>query len=169
MEEKNQGLPEEVLVEEELDTTDELDIESDSQPEDDTVTISKAELNKMKRKALAYESIKGQHKQETAPLNNNNFNTQVPSREEIFLAAQGYTEEDIDQLHAVAKGTGLSLKEAKEHSLFQAYIEKVKADKRAKKASLGASRGSTTKTPVVTTGMSAEDHKKYWKERNGVE
>lgn len=168
MEEKNQGLQEEVIVEEELDTTEELDNESYSQPEDDTVTISKSELNKMKRKALAYESIKGQ-KQETAPINNNNFNAQVPSREEIFLAAQGYTEDDIDQLHAVAKGTGLSLKEAKEHPLFEAYIDKVKADKRAKKASLGASKGSTAKVPVVVTGMTAEDHKKYWKERNGVE
>jgi len=168
MDEKNQGLQEEVIVEEELDTTEELDNELDSQPEDDTVSISKSELNKMKRKALAYEALKGQ-KQETAPINNNNFNTQVPSREEIFLAAQGYTEDDIDQLHAVAKGTGLSLKEAKEHPLFEAYIDKVKADKRAKKASLGASKGSTAKTPVVVTGMTAEDHKKYWKERNGVE
>lgn len=98
-----------------------------------------------------------------------NINPQIPSRDEIFLVAQGYSEEDIDQLHAVAKGTGLSLKEAKEHPLFTAYIEKVKADKRAKKASLGASRGSSTKQPVVTSGMTEEDHKKLWKEKMGLE
>lgn len=100
---------------------------------------------------------------------NTNSETNIPSRDEIFLVAQGFTEEDIDQLHLVAKGTGLSLKEAKEHPLFTAYADKVKAERRAKKASLGTSRGSASKPVVKLEGMSAEDHKKYWREKMGME
>lgn len=91
------------------------------------------------------------------------------TRDEAVLFAQGFSEEDVDYLNVVAKGTGLSLKEAKEHPIFSAYLEKLESEKRNKKASMGASKGSTIKKPVVMSGLSKEDHLKIWREKNGME
>lgn len=100
------------------------------------------------------------------PIQTNNAS--FASREEAYLFAQGYSEEDVDQLSLVAKGTGLSLKEAREHPLFVAYIEKVQAEKRAKKAQMSTSKGSIAKKPVNIAGMTPEEHKAYWAERSGL-
>lgn len=91
------------------------------------------------------------------------------TRDEAVLFAQGFSEEDVDYLNVVAKGTGLPLKEAKEHPIFSAYLEKLESEKRNKKASMGASKGSTIKKPVVMSGLSKEDHLKIWREKNGME
>ena len=75
MENTNEYLNEDVVLEEEeLETSEDTVEES----EDDSVTLSKAELNKLKRKAIAYDHAKS--KQETKPevkkvINNNNNNT----------------------------------------------------------------------------------------------
>lgn len=91
------------------------------------------------------------------------------TRDEAVLFAQGFSEEDVDYLNVVAKGTGLPLKEAKEHPIFSAYLEKLESEKRNKKASMGASKGSTIKKPVVMSGLSKEEHLKIWREKNGME
>jgi hypothetical protein len=93
----------------------------------------------------------------------------TPTREEIFLVAQGFNEDDLQQLNALAKGLGTSLNEAKENPLFQAYLEKKEKDKRDKKAQLGASKGSNIKKPVELSGLNKEDHLKIWKEKVGME
>lgn len=89
------------------------------------------------------------------------------TREEAIFIASGYTEDDLNYLNVVAKGTGLPIKEAKEHPLFETYLQKVEADKKAKRAKLGASKGSSTQKPVELAGMTPEEHKKYWASRMG--
>jgi hypothetical protein len=70
-------------------------------------------------------------------------------------------------LNVVAKGTGLSMKEAKEHPIFVAYVEKLDKEKKAKRASMGTSKGSPVQKEVSFAGISAEEHKKVWKEKDG--
>lgn len=102
-------------------------------------------------------------------INSNPAPANTPTREEIFLVAQGFNEEDLQQLHALAKGLGTSLNEAKENPLFQAYLEKKEKEKRDKRAQLGASKGSNMRKPVELSGISKEDHLKIWKEKAGME
>jgi hypothetical protein len=101
----------------------------------------------------------------TQTINNNN--AQPITRDEAVLFAQGYSEEDVDYLNVVAKGTGLSMKEAKEHPIFAAYIEKLDKEKKAKRASLGTSKGSTVQKATSLAGISAADHKQVWLEKMG--
>ena len=64
MENQNEYLNEDVVLEEEeLETSEDIVDESE---EDDSVTLSKAELNKLKRKAIAYDHAKS--KQDTKPV-----------------------------------------------------------------------------------------------------
>lgn len=147
---------------------DELDEDVDIQSELEKLRSENIKLTEIIKRKKEKEAKANESNNTHKPINTN-IDSSTPTRDEIFLVAQGYTEEDIDQLHLVARGTGLSLKEAKEHPLFVAYTDKVKAERRAKKASLGASRGSSTKQPVVMAGMSTEDHKKLWKEKMGLE
>lgn len=64
MENTNEYLNDDVVLEEEeLETSEDAVEESE---EDDSVTLSKAELNKLKRKAIAYDHAKS--KQETKPV-----------------------------------------------------------------------------------------------------
>lgn len=102
---------------------------------------------------------------QTQTINNNQ--AQPITRDEAVLFAQGYSEEDVDYLNVVAKGTGLSMKEAKEHPIFAAYIEKLDKEKKAKRASMGTSKGSTVQKAVSLAGISAEEHKNIWKEKMG--
>ena len=80
MEDTNEYLNEDVVLEEEeLETSE--DIVDESEEDDDSVALSKAELNKLKRKAIAYDHAKS--KQETKPvekkvITNNNNNQSVP-------------------------------------------------------------------------------------------
>ena len=80
MENQNEYLNEDVVLEEEeLETSE--DIVDESEEDDDSVTLSKAELNKLKRKAIAYDHAKS--KQETKPvekkvITNNNNNQSIP-------------------------------------------------------------------------------------------
>lgn len=105
---------------------------------------------------------------QSSPTQTINTNQAQPiTRDEAVLFAQGFSEEDVDYLNVVAKGTGLPLKEAKEHPIFAAYIEKQANEKKAKKASMGTSKGSTMQKTVSLAGISAEEHKNIWKEKMG--
>lgn len=170
MENTNESLYEDIVTgEEELEISEEVTDEPDEASSDE-ISISKAELNKLKRKAIAYESLKGKA-QESKPAQNqettiNNSSSSL-SREEAMLIAKGFNEDDLDYLNVVAKGTGLSLKDAQEHPLFVTYTDKINADKKSKRATMSTSKGSTATKQVNLTNMSAEDHKKYWAEKMG--
>ena len=97
-----------------------------------------------------------------------NKNSSQLSRDEAILIAQGFSEEDLEQLNLVAKGAGISLREAKEHPLFTAYADAQETAKKAKKATMGTSKGSATKKTADIGAMSEEDHKKAWLDKIGM-
>lgn len=168
MENTNEYLNEDVVLEEEeLETSEDTVEES----EDDSVTLSKAELNKLKRKAIAYDHAKS--KQETKPevkkvINNNNNNNSV-SIEETVLKAQGLEEDEIDMLKKVSAISGVSLIDAQKDTVFKLWKEKQEAEEKSRKASMGTSKGSSAKTQkgFNTPGLSEAEFKEMWKQKMG--
>lgn len=149
--------------EELLDSDESLEQDSDETNVDDDE--EKIKLRSEVKKLT--EIIKRRKEREAKPASNDNAkqnfnNEQVLTREEAILVASGFSEEDLNYLNVVAKGTGLSIKEAKEHPLFETYLQKIEAEKKAKRAKLGASKGSSVHKPVSTAGMTPEQHKEYW-------
>lgn len=170
MENTNEYLNDDVVLEEEeLETSEESVDELDSN-EDDSVTLSKAELNKLKRKAIAYDHAKS--KQEAKPeqkkvINNNNNNS--VSIEETVLKAQGLEEDEIDMLKKVSAISGVSLIDAQKDSVFKLWKEKQEAEEKSRKASMGTSKGSSAKTQkgFNTPGLSESEFKEMWKQKMG--
>ena len=160
---KNDELREEELeqIEEEVEDTDEVDETEGSEEETQKEPDWKAE-------ALKWRAIANRNKKKVeAPVETTTSSS--ISREEVVLIAKGYSEEDVEQLNIIAKGSNISTKEAMEHPLFKTYIEKKDADKRAKKAQLGASKGSTFHKPKTLAGLNEKDHKQAWREKMGLE
>lgn len=142
--------------------------ESEEGDDSDELTKLRSENKKLveiikRRKAHDTEKPKAQSSPEAQPINN----TQGISREEAILFASGYSEDDVNYLNVVAKGTGLSLKDAREHPLFETYLDKLTREKKAKKATLGASKGSSVTKPVSMAGISKEEHRAIWAEKMG--
>jgi len=170
MENQNEYLNEDVVLEEEeLETSE--DIVDESEEDDDSVTLSKAELNKLKRKAIAYDHAKS--KQETKPVEKkvitNNNNNQSVSIEETVLKAQGLDEEEIDMLKKVSVLSGVSLIDAQKDTVFKLWKEKQESEQKSKRASMGTSKGSSAK-PVKsfnTPGLSEAEFKELWKQKMG--
>lgn len=170
MENTNEYLNEDVVLEEEeFETSEDVSEESDSN-DDDSVTLSKAELNKLKRKAIAYDHAKS--KQETKPeikkvINNNNNNS--VSIEETVLKAQGLEEDEIDMLKKVSAISGVSLIDAQKDTVFKLWKEKQEAEEKSKRASMGTSKGSSAKTQkgFNTPGLSEAEFKEMWKQKMG--
>lgn len=170
MENQNEYLNEDVVLEEEeLETSE--DIVDESEEDDDSVTLSKAELNKLKRKAIAYDHAKS--KQETKPIEKkvitNNNNNQSVSIEETVLKAQGLEEEEIDMLKKVSVLSGVSLIDAQKDTVFKLWKEKQESEQKSKRASMGTSKGSSAK-PVKsfnTPGLSEAEFKELWKQKMG--
>lgn len=153
---------------EELETEEVLEqTETEESENDDSETIRlRSEVKKLteiikRRKERESQNASGSNSEQTIT------NTSGLTREEAIFIASGYTEDDLNYLNVVAKGTGLSVKEAKEHPLFETYLQKVESDKKAKRAKLGASKGSSVSKPVELAGMSPDEHKKYWASRMG--
>lgn len=171
MDYENEQLHDTVEVEEELDTdvTDLTDAESLDQDDadDDKVTLSKSEFKKLQRRAMAYKAMKETDSEPIIKKQiNNTETTDKPDmfKEEVKLLAKGYSEEAVEYLKILSKGAGVSLKEAEENPLFEAFQEKQEAERKAKKAQLGASRGAATRKVVDMSKLSPEDHQKAWME-----
>lgn len=157
---------EELQVEQETAEVEETTTEETTEEtqEEDTVVISKEKFKAMQKKAIAYDASHKAPKKET--ITNNNTLT----REEAILFAKGFSEEAVEKLNQVAKATGKTLTEAQNDELFTAWQEKKEAEAKAEKARLGASKSSgsaKSSTGFTTPGLSAEEHKKLWKETMG--
>lgn len=122
-ENENQDVVEETLPEEE--TTEELPETQEEAPqesEDDSVSISKHEFNKLKRKAIAYDS----GKQTAKPKE------EVIDRDERFerleLRADGYSKDEIDEIMALGGTKVLNTR------IVQSAINYMRQDKKSKDA-----------------------------------
>lgn len=103
---------------EELPTEEETP-EEETQLEDDSVSLSKSEFTKLKRKAIAYDSGKQQAKE-------------VLDKDERFerleLRADGYSKDEIDEIMALGGTRVLSSK------IVQSAIKTMRADSKSKDA-----------------------------------
>lgn len=128
--------------------------------QEETVTLSKSEFTKLKRQAIAYKS---QKENQPAPSREKTGSSDI-NKEELYLIAEGYKQDAIEQLQIIARGSGTSLREALENPLFKSYEAKQKEEERKAKAKLGASNGSGFQSgkPAITPGMSQEEHKAVW-------
>lgn len=90
-------------------------------------------------------------------------NEEALTRDEAILIAGGVDEEDLIQLKAIQKGTGVSLSEAVKNPMYQAYQKEKKAETKRKKAQLGAGGGSSkTDDDINKQGLTEEEHRKLW-------
>ncbi len=105
----------------------------------------------------------------TQPLENKQPNTAQLDPDELKLIAKGLSDKEIEQAKVVSKGKGISLMEAIKDDLFITFQEKMKEEEKKENAKLGASKGSGQEEPKsdFRSGMSADEHKKAWKERMG--
>lgn len=143
---------------EETTTTEEQETVSE-----DTVTLTKAEFTKLKRQAIAYKSQK-----EGSPTERKTNSSDI-NKDELYLIAEGFKKKDIEQLAVIAKGSGVSLEEARSSDLFKLYQEKQQAEARKAKAQLGVSYGSGFNPggPAIKPGMTEAEHKAVWAKMTG--
>lgn len=134
-ENEQQDVVEETLPVEE--TTDEVELdlgeEITPEPEDDSVSISKSELNKLKRKAIAYDSTKT-----AKPVPKAEITDKDERFERLELRADGYSKDEIDEIMALG---GIKVLNTK---IVQSAIKYLRADKKSKDASETVS----SKSPV---------------------
>jgi len=158
---------EELQVEDVSNTeTESNDQEQETEPtQDETVTLSKSEFTKLKRQAIAYKS---QKENSPAPLKEKKGSSDI-NRDELYLIAKGYDDDALAQLQIIARGSGVSLKEALENPLFKTYETKQKEEERRAKAKLGASNGSGFQQggPLIKPGMTEAEHKAVWEKFSG--
>lgn len=127
MENENEELEveEEILPEEESTQEEELDEvqeEDTFEPEDDSITISKSELTKLKRKAIAYDSNKKTVKPKEEVLDKSE------RFERLELRQDGYSAEEVDEIMALGGSKVLNSK------IVQSAIKTMRAEKKSKNA-----------------------------------
>jgi hypothetical protein len=106
---------------------------------------------------------------ETQPINKPSFTDQDIDAK--VLEAQGTPEDELETLKKIAQLEGISIIKAREHNLFKLFKTQKEEDEKANKAKLGASKGSGSvkKAPGFNTpGLSQEDHRALWREKNGL-
>ena len=94
MEEENVQAQEEVVEQEEQTSEEIVEEASSLEEESDTVTLTKAELKKLQRKAIAYDATKKKPLQEKSLQDNLQVN--YLTREEGILIAKGFDDEAIE-------------------------------------------------------------------------
>ena len=91
--------------------------------------------------------------------------------DERILKSQGMDDELLKELKRVAQFNEQDLFTAKSDPMFVAIQERIERERADKAASLGASKGSGQGKPkkdVSSPGLSAEEHKRLWKQKVGV-
>lgn len=91
------------------------------------------------------------------------------SRDEAIVIAKGYSEEELEQAKKVAALEGCKVTEALDKDLFKDWKKRRDDAAKQQQAQLPALRGSkvTQKKSFSTPGLSDEDHKALFNERQG--
>jgi len=119
---------EQEIVAQEESVEEELDLDSGDyvpEEEDDSISISKSEFSKLKRKAIAYDSTK------TAKPTPNRVDTSDKDDrfERLELRADGYSKDEIDEIMSLGGTKVLDTK------IVQSAIKYMRADAKSKNAS----------------------------------
>lgn len=129
-------------------------------------TVPKSQFNQVLARAKRAEDEAKRLK--ASPVNINKTNSLSPEEVDVkILQSQGYTDELITELKAVAKARGKSLFASTQDSIFIAIKAEKEAELKAQKAKLGASRGSSSvrkEKSVTSPNLSDEEHKQLWRE-----
>lgn len=85
------------------------------------------------------------------------------------LRSRGLSDEEIDEAKSIAKGKGINFTDALKTKTFLLFQADLKEEQRKERAKLGPSDGSnpSSEAPLVTPGMSREEHVKAWKQKLG--
>ena len=122
-ENEEQDVVEETLPEEETTEEESSDVQEETQEtKNDSVSMSKSEYTKLKRKAIAYDSGKQPTKVREEPLEKND------RFERLELRTEGYSPEEVDEIMSLG---GPQVLESK---LVQSAIKAMRAEKKSKDA-----------------------------------
>jgi hypothetical protein len=154
------------------------EVSTDVETETEVEETAEAEEIDWKAEALKLKAIlKRKTKKEADPQTAQTSNptqavpTDIVTPKDLLRTTKGYDDDALAQLEVIAKGKGISLIQAQDDPLFTGYLEKQEAEKKAQAAKLGASKGSGRggeKRTFTTPGLSDEDHKAMWKEKQGL-
>jgi hypothetical protein len=93
----------------------------------------------------------------------------TPDVDERILRANGMPDELLKELKAIATARGIDLISAQNDKLFKLAKEDFEREAKQKEASLGSSKGSgnsQAKKSISSPGLSKEEHKAMWKQKN---
>lgn len=91
--------------------------------------------------------------------------------DERILKSQGMDDELLKELKRVARFNEQDLITAKSDPMYVAIQERIERERADKAAALGASKGSGQGKPkkdVSSPGLSADEHKRLWKQKVGL-
>lgn len=164
----NENLDSENETTEEVDNTEEVEeTAADAATEDlDKLRDSNKRLFERTKRAeaeaklLKAERLKQEEKSKAQPSNN----TDILSREETILIAQGMDLDILEEIKDYAKLKGIGLLKAKDTPFVQHLVEQKEAETKKERAKLSASKGSGTHQEKSMSDMSREDHMALAKE-----
>lgn len=143
------------------------DVEALKRQIEEKDTFARQAVARAKKAEADLKALKEKAGEATQIINN------APSEETIdvkILQSQGLDDEAIAYLKKIAQVNGTTLIEAKKDELYKAFEEKREREEKAKKASLGASRGSGAirkEKSITSPGLSDEEHKELWRKSLG--
>ena len=164
-----------------INSSEEQELELNLEDDTEDVEALKAEMAKKDEILRAYSirakkaeaELKALKTPEVAEAtHSNSTNTLTEEAVEVkILKAQGMSEELITQLKKIARVNETSVIDAQSDPYFQAYKKQLEEDKEKAKASLGASKGSSSvrkSKDFSSQGLSDEEHKQLWRDRMGL-
>lgn len=138
MEQENEYPQEDAVVEEEQaseEIINEEEQEETPEPEEDKVTLSKSEFNKLNRRAIAYETIK---KEKPLSKPNQEVNISPERLDRIELMQEGYSKQEVETIMELGGRKML------DNPIVQGAIQVVRQQQKSKDASTNLS----SKSPV---------------------
>lgn len=146
----------------ENETTVEKTTETSNEEEtNDTAEETAEDQTDYKAEAAKYKAMYERAKKPKEDTKETKVSDNLPTREELIAIAQGTSEEALDQLNAIAKGKGISLKEAKEDPMFKSWQKAEEAKAKSEKAQLGTSSGSKAEEAPNISKMTRAEHEAY--------
>jgi len=148
-------------------------VEEVDESQDETTDEQEEQSTDWKSEALKWKAI-AERKKRQASKEGKRADLETPDAtpsenvDERILKSQGVDDELMKELKRVARFNEQDLFTAQKDPMFLAIQERIERERADKAASLGASKGSGQGKPrkdVSSPGLTAEEHKRLWKQR----
>lgn len=136
MDNENVDAQEDTVEQEEQVVEETKEDESQDEPTEESITLSKADYKSLKRKAIAYDSNKSKPKVETKEVETSDVSSERFER--LELRADGYSSDEIDEIMELGGSKVLKTK------IVQSAIKAMRQEKKSK----DASESPDSKSPV---------------------